>query len=915
MDGTYLLPSGERVHINDHVYSAAPWGLRDSTLPYSIGRVMEFLPSRSDVNHRNTSTYDRVRIAWYYRPSDISERSTDSRLLLAAIYSECQPVSYIRGKCYVRHRDMISNLAAWKKQPDCFYFYRFFDPYIKREYEVLLARDVNNVPAQVKATIVQRYQYVVAEKEVVADLIDSLRLCSTCEQWCSPMDAVRCDSCKNFYHMSCVQPPLAAKPAKGYGWSCAPCAKRHEDEVDRQGARSESPPRIIKNRNKSKNVVPPPQSSLRSDLDRETVRYFKMWPFRYFGMYTDVFDTLDPDDLIFPRNPVRVGPKYQATCPPLRSSNAGPLPDVSEGRGEDDSIEVLSSLCHLSETDAKNVEYWKNKLWHKPEQRHLVDFLEEAVRRFSTSLPSEYPNVRMKGVTRSRKWSTQETRYFDREWTDEEARAFDNSIKIHGGAEMRAIQKDVKTRSIGEIVRFYGRWKNDQLKKQRVVDISAIRTSKSSPMLHKSENVKDLDPLDRDDSDSIVDVQTLTVAALNKISCGSCRRKDSRIWWKAPRGLELSTPFLCESCSMTWRKYAEVRSSRPDEPSKRFHERPDLGSQGGVKRIKLDSEDLSVLRLQRTCICCKRVGTDKTILSCQQCGLLVHAAAAGASISVESENWICELCENERTGDFSLDARCLLCPPDLQGDSSADSSYLKVHLPTESQGWVHALCAIFAPEVQFSDSVRMRLVEGLSSIAETRLRAICVLCCKQGGGTIRCTDTGEFVHASCALLAGFAVGFEIQTVRPQKQLILPSVTDQCRILIQPRNKKDASVVTFRGEMGILAPMISRKPRKLYGLCDTDGSGRTILQLYCDHYKQAALDHSYGLLRKSNRMDLLVKSQMTAPSPIKNKPSCFKCGTNYSPLFRPWIENLATTPSAQLKICHQCYTQTGTETLV
>ena len=36
-------------------------------------------------------------------------------------------------------------------------------------------------------------------------------------------------------------------------------------------------------------------------------------------MYTDAFDTLDPDDLIFPRNPTRIGPKYQIMCPPCNS--------------------------------------------------------------------------------------------------------------------------------------------------------------------------------------------------------------------------------------------------------------------------------------------------------------------------------------------------------------------------------------------------------------------------------------------------------------------------------------------------------------------------------------------------------------------------------------------------------------------
>jgi hypothetical protein len=223
MDLNIVLPNGECVCVNgaahqctlrlcqrsicvsiDHVYSAAPWGLRDSNLAYSIGRVMEFLPAIWDRAKKPAYTPERVRIAWYYRPSDLSERSTDSRLLLAAIYSEVQPISYIRGKCYVRHRDMIVNLSGWKKQPDCFYFYRFFDPYIKKEYEVLLSRDVNNrafsldtrfvrilanlcvVPANVKATLMERYQFIVAEKEIVPDLIDALRTCDTCSEWCSP---------------------------------------------------------------------------------------------------------------------------------------------------------------------------------------------------------------------------------------------------------------------------------------------------------------------------------------------------------------------------------------------------------------------------------------------------------------------------------------------------------------------------------------------------------------------------------------------------------------------------------------------------------------------------------------------------------------------------------------------------------
>ena len=108
---------------------------------------MEFLPPEGTPRGKGKGkeTYTRVRLAWYYRPSDVSDRATsDSRLLLAAIYSEVCEIAHLRAKCYVMHKDKLIDLAGWKKKPDHFYFHRLFDPYIKREFEVLLATEVNN---------------------------------------------------------------------------------------------------------------------------------------------------------------------------------------------------------------------------------------------------------------------------------------------------------------------------------------------------------------------------------------------------------------------------------------------------------------------------------------------------------------------------------------------------------------------------------------------------------------------------------------------------------------------------------------------------------------------------------------------------------------------------------------------------
>lgn len=111
---------------------------------------MEFLPpetknGKGTQKGRSKEQYTRARLAWYYRPSDVSDRATaDTRILLAAIYSEVCEIAQLRGKCYVAHREKISDLAGWKKRPDHFYFTRLFDPYIKKEFEILQSSAVRN---------------------------------------------------------------------------------------------------------------------------------------------------------------------------------------------------------------------------------------------------------------------------------------------------------------------------------------------------------------------------------------------------------------------------------------------------------------------------------------------------------------------------------------------------------------------------------------------------------------------------------------------------------------------------------------------------------------------------------------------------------------------------------------------------
>jgi hypothetical protein len=139
---------------SDYVYAAAAWEKRDP-VPYSIGRIIEFItpdvsasqwpPARNTAEERRRQHGLRVRVAWFYRPTDVQDKGIgDHRMLLAALFSEIIPFVNVRGKCIVRHRDKIADLAAYKKKDDRFYFHQLFDPFTKEHYEVILATDVHN---------------------------------------------------------------------------------------------------------------------------------------------------------------------------------------------------------------------------------------------------------------------------------------------------------------------------------------------------------------------------------------------------------------------------------------------------------------------------------------------------------------------------------------------------------------------------------------------------------------------------------------------------------------------------------------------------------------------------------------------------------------------------------------------------
>lgn len=901
MTAQVTLKSGEKVKINDHVYCSPPWSVRDGT-PYSVARIMEFLPPEGagKGKGKGKEIYTRVRLAWYYRPSDVSDRPVaDSRLLLAAIYSEICDINQLRSRCHVLHRDKITDLAGWKKRPDRFYFNRLFDPYIKKEFDVIQATDVRNLPDNIRQVLTLRYEYVVAEKEVVPDLTDTLRLCATCSEWCANPDTVGCDRCKNFFHMSCVQPPLLAKPSRGYGWTCAPCSKRHEEEVDKHDVRHPTPI------TKPKSNAPAPRGRGRPRKDRSLaekeenveIKYFKMWPFRYFGQYTVAEDTLDPDDLIFPRSATRVGPKYQATVPTTLDV---PSPSDPEQRGGDYTVEVLSAINTLTNEEIAEMEAWKVVLSRNQEKLHSVDWLTEALRRFSQAhlLNRGWSTVDMSVIpTRSEKWKKGETRHTDREWTADEVTAFEEGI-FHYGAELRAVHDEIGTRSMAEVVRFYGHWKNSRLKEENVQIRAARLKAKDEGKDEVSSATVAVTDQFSDDEGSV-----MPGSSRHNNSCGACRTRESENWWRAPKGL--ATDILCDTCGTNWRKYADLnfRTIREDAlpPSKKGSDKREGTPLNGpsTKRVKT-STSASVnatpppsapMAPQLRCLACQKNGPVGKVLKCNQCQFRVHAASCGVHVDKSTvELWMCDICQNQETLESSIHTDCLLCPRRKSKKKSqfpnADS-FLRASKPTEGQGWAHVLCAVFTPEISFSDVSQLRLVEGISSIPKQRWASKCTLCGETSGAVIRCSDCVREYHSSCAWRKGHHFGFEIQPVR------------------HPR--RDGIITTFKGETGNMVPIVccqehENSRRQVYDICETDETGEAALQVYCRIYKQAPVTQAHALLRKARRLDQTLNIRMDTSVDVSAEPAlhCDMCSTQYSPAFYP-----SEHYSGRWR-CHKCH---------
>ncbi|XP_067248480.1 bromodomain-containing protein 1 isoform X2 [Chanodichthys erythropterus] len=257
----------------------------------------------------------------------------------------------------------------------------------------------------------------------------------------------------------------------------------------------------------------------------------------------------------------------------------------------------------------------------------------------------------------------------------------------------------------------------------------------------------------------------------------------------------------------------------------RFEKESFLESQGQQNLQSLIDEDAVC------CICMDGDCMDSNaILFCDMCNLAVHQDCYGVPYIPEGQ-WLCRHCLQSPT----QPANCILCP-------NKGGAVKK----TEDDRWGHVVCALWVPEVGFSNTVFIEPIDGVANIPPARWKLTCYLCKEKGvGACIQCHKANCYTafHVSCAQKAGLFMKME-----PIKELT------------------DSGVPTF-----------SVKKTAYCGAHTPNGSVKRPLTIYNDTKTNYSLCQSVD--KKSNRIGLKKQKRLknnevdvVAPVPSVSVPS-------------------------------------------
>lgn len=527
-------------------------------------------------------------------------------------------------------------------------------------------------------------------------------------------------------------------------------------------------------------------------------------------------------------------------------------------------------------------------------------------------------------------------------WSLKESKQF-NQIVTDYNADLRFLKKEIPTKTVTQIVRHFAYWKCKRIANQREEEKRLALEKPGFDITASNGNKTELVTRAVSPSMSIMedDDRDYPLQLLNKM-CRMCATSNSTVWYKG--AVVWSNRRLCVNCGLYWRKYgAEMPSSHPDMISTRKRdaaamEEASLGVAPPVKAAKLSrteshkgsspAQSTIALFEPTKCVLCKKMEPKKKLQQCRQCSLSVHQGCYGLNDQeLADDSWFCEACSNERTLDATLTPQCVLCPvakvqtlvkeasvpplaqatiPErIMGRARKSASIppsnvsplgaLDAVKPTECNNWTHFNCALFIPEIAFTEPERMRIVEGAGNLPFWRYEAHCDICNQRGGACVGCADSSckRTFHISCASQqSSFTLGIDLSPVKS--------------------TRRDTVVTTtFRGETGHMTAVIYcnnhkevAKSRNLLDLSDLDSvTNLTATQVFASTHKTVKTSlpgsqydaSTYPLLRRAKRFDAVLSVSLSILSRSNSKKPLqhtIRLSTNL-----PGEDDIATTTSS------------------
>jgi len=170
---------------------------------------------------------------------------------------------------------------------------------------------------------------------------------------------------------------------------------------------------------------------------------------------------------------------------------------------------------------------------------------------------------------------------------------------------------------------------------------------------------------------------------------------------------------------------------------------------------------------------------------------------------------------------------------------------------TDGNNWVHVQCAIWTPEIKFSEASLLERAEGFSAIPMERYEATCKVCKKNDhGACVSCLQCRANFHVGCAIQAGYTLGFDVTPVKGSRkdQVITATLGDETGSLTAAIWCKEHAIKTPVHPISEAA----------------DDKSPNALQVFVENYKQADPTLT-GTARKANLLSQSTKlaSQATA----------------------------------------------------